>query len=85
MYFQIDVQQTISDEFFPTHIEKTECYDRYGNEIIGVICEKEVVDNPYDWMFDFIICIPFTVIMFALWVTFKSEDDRVEAMKRRLM
>ncbi|KKK60627.1 hypothetical protein LCGC14_3022490 [marine sediment metagenome] len=24
----------------PKHIELTECYDRYGNEIIGVDCEE---------------------------------------------
>ncbi len=32
----------------PKHIELIECYDKYGNEIIGVDCEKLSYDD--NWL-----------------------------------
>ena len=35
-----------ADSTGPTEIIEVECYDRYSNEIVGVVCEEEVISDP---------------------------------------
>ena len=44
----------------PTHEEETKCYDKYSNEIEGLICydtvfDNELVETLIDWMPIFLI------------------------------
>ena len=57
-----------------THIEKTECYDRFANKINGIDCDKGVYNEPFPLYGLIGVCVG--LVFFMLWVCARVRESR---------